>query len=112
MTITNEITLSAGANVKTTNAYCYIDAYVNSIKSTGKVPCDLRVYYSKADCDAGASPIYPVVDGKHITNLTLEFTPNEVIDADPNCTMEKVFAYFDQKAIAVMLASYGWVVTE
>lgn len=114
MIVTSTINLSSGTGKTATNAYLVMTPYVNTIKENGQVPCDLEFYFSEADADAGSAKIYPISTASLssiITNTTLTFAPGEVVKVGANCTMEDVFAYFETKLAAKLLADYGWTVT-
>jgi len=111
MIITSTINLNLGTGKTATNAYLLMIPYVNEIESTGKVPCDLKFWYSEADKDAGFAQITPVVSGNIITNENLQFIPDEIVKADVNCTMEDVFLYFKTKLKTILGTKYGWTIT-
>lgn len=113
MIITNLVKLSVGASKASSNVYLKMIPNVATIQQDGMVLCDLIFYYSEADADAGADPIYLLDEnGQKIVRETIQFVPGEVIKSNlkdgSSVTMDDVFAYFKTKLKAVLEQKHNW----
>ena len=105
--VTSQINLSTGSQA--TNAVGYITAHTDKLLTTGKVPCDLEFYLSKAVSDKKFDKSIPVIlkqDGtiqSRVGAVTISLTEEEAMGADLPTTI------FNKVAEALG-TSYGWTV--
>lgn len=102
--ITNQVSTSIGEDM--TNLWASVVFHTQELLITGKVQCDIKFYKSEADADAGADPVYPVVNGQKVTNCTITVALSDVIKVGAGAEMSDVVAYFYSKVEEYLEANY------